>query len=94
MKPVKHYSENTLRDERLHNPAKCPLRSRPWGSPSPAEETRLPERSDDARCQFSDLVSFVKFVRFLRRDPPLSWMRWALCTNRSRIASAMVGSPM
>ena len=78
----------------VHNPPMCPPRSSPWGPPSPAEETRLPERSDDARCQFSDLLSFVKFVRFLRSEPPLSWIRWALCTRRSRIASAMVGSPM
>ena len=31
---------------------------------------------------------------FLRMDPPCSWMRWALWTRRSRMASAMVGSPM
>jgi hypothetical protein len=31
---------------------------------------------------------------FLRSDSPRSWRRWALCTTRSRMASASVGSPM
>ena len=32
--------------------------------------------------------------RFLRMDSPFSSMRWALCTSRSRMLSAMVGSPI
>lgn len=39
--------------------------------------------------------SFPAFVlRFLRIDSPCSSMRWALCTRRSRVESAMVGSPI
>jgi hypothetical protein len=32
--------------------------------------------------------------RFLRMDSPRISMRWALCTRRSRMPSAMVGSPI
>ena len=32
--------------------------------------------------------------RFLRIDSPFSSMRWALCTSRSRMESARVGSPI
>src|SRR5213594_4056531 len=32
--------------------------------------------------------------RFLRMDSPFSSMRWALCTSRSSMLSAMVGSPI
>ena len=37
--------------------------------------------------------TFLSF-RCLRIDSPRSSMRWALCTKRSRMASASVGSPI
>ena len=48
--------------------------------PSPSE------RSDGGYCSLPP--------RFLRIDSPPISMRWALCTSRSRMLSAKVGSPI
>src|ERR1019366_710068 len=44
------------------------------------------ERSDVGHCSLPP--------RFLRIDSPRISMRWALCTSRSRMLSARVGSPI
>src|SRR5947207_10172347 len=44
------------------------------------------ERSDAGYCSFPP--------RFLRIDSPRISRRWALCTKRSRMLSAQVGSPI
>ena len=64
-------------------------------SPSPAQsDHRTGAKRRRSGGHFADLVSLVKFERFLRMEPPLRSRRWALWTRRSRMASAMVGSPM
>jgi hypothetical protein len=55
-------------------------------------------------CHNSDILPKLALVhsffsscgglRFLRMDSPRISMRWALCTKRSRMPSAMVGSPI
>src|SRR2546428_10801023 len=68
---------------------RCPLYLLPGGEPSvrtfelkPGGGVHLPSSSADLR------------PRFLRIDSPLSSMRCALCTKRSRMLSAMLGSPI
>ncbi len=64
-----------------------------------------PGQSGHGWSPFCDYVSFtmvsvfsssVKFLlhSFRRMPSPFNSMRWALCTIRSRMASAMVGSPI
>ena len=43
--------------------------------------------------QFEALYG-AAFPRFLRMESPRISMRWALCTRRSRMPSASVGSPI
>lgn len=40
------------------------------------------------------LDAYALATRVLRKESPCSSIRWALCTIRSKIASASVGSPM
>jgi hypothetical protein len=43
---------------------------------------------------FACLRPLVKFTSTLRMESPASFSRWALCTSRSRMASASVASPI
>ncbi len=60
--------------------------------PGPARRARPYIHGRDV----SYAVSFGAFGEDLvfRMDGPLSSMRWALCSRRSQMASAVLGSPM
>jgi len=70
--------------------AKPITHSGPSRTPRP-DQANTPERSDAGMLY---CAGFVPFVKPFRIDSPVSLIRWAPCTSRSQIASAMVSSPM
>ena len=77
--------------ERVRSEAEEPLSGdlgrRGKGQPAPLSPASLCRRATHSFFSSGGL-------RFLRIDSPRISIRWAVCTRRSRMPSAMVGSPI
>ncbi len=75
-------------------PAKVSTRSSSSRAAVPADGEQSERQRRWGGGHFACLRPLVKFTSTLRMESPASFSRWALCTSRSRMASASVASPM